>query len=855
MKTRQKLLWLSSTLCALGATAENVEQPNVLFIMIDDMGMNQISAYGSDFFETPNIDAIAAEGMMFNNAYAGAAVSSPSRAAFLTGDSPCSLHLTDWLNGNTEPSTLTLTCPSWQKGLTEDQLLLPEVFGDAGYVTAMIGKWHVSSYEGAFDVFLRNDGPETDDVEDRHHTVEYTTNAIDFMTEYKDTPFFCFLSHNTIHTPESEDADLVSKYAAKEGATSGGFKNPTQGAMVERLDDEIGRLMTALEELGLDEKTIVVFYSDNGQYSPNQKIGDGSDLRGSKVTLHEGGVKMPFIVRWKGTVEAQSSCDERVIGYDMLPTLVDMCGIETDKLDDIEGISFATNILDDPTNDLGRETLCWHYPHYHPEAQFIGAIRKGDWKLIENFDQTLYYNQGGWELYNLADDPTESNNLWSSNLAKSSELYYDLQAWRDEVGAQMPLCLYESYGKEHFNFHTSNATIKANEFEAQSSLTAGLESDGEGTYLSLATNATLSYLLDATETEATQLSFMVKNTASTEGSLQVVLGSDTQYIPIEVSSSWKQYDLTLTTPLQDLGLLWVKCATGSLQLDKLVATNADVTLEHDGEIEETPTMVLATFEGDTPLGLFASVTTGNVNHQTTPTVVENTNWSDANSTEGCLYIQSKQDVDALIPGWWANSFVMKLIDPIEITSENQYLHIMHWKGNVLNNWLVYGTNEAGSEIELGRGECPAAQEWFDIVVDLSGNASELSQIRVLLDGNWSGTGEEKYYAPTDFYYDEIILSSDYLGRTAVSSQQNTTIAQQEKELNIRFDEQTKTLQFSSEKQLNTLSIYASNGVLIKQMELGTTQSEVVLSALSAGIYIVHCTVEGGDDIRQRLFIR
>ncbi len=427
-------------LCAFAQT----EKPNVIFILLDDYGYHQMGCYGSEYYETPNFDQIAAEGMQFTNAYAACAVSSPTRSAIMSGKYPARTHVTDWIPGQKNPGNAVLDIPDWSiKGLADKDILLPQYMKKAGYRTSLIGKWHVSKSTSVWDEVLRFDGPQkSDECEgiDCHRVAQYTDSALAFIRRNADAgqPFFCFLSHNAIHTPEYEDPALVSKYEQKPGTNPKGFLNPVQGAMVERVDNYTGILLDSLKKWKLEENTLLIVFSDNGQLSPVERRG-ASPLRGSKGNYWEGGIREPLLVRWKGKIKAGSTSDIPVIANDFLPTLADICGFSVSDEKNLDGMSFANNLLKDPATRIDREYLCWHYPHYHRHGEYSGAIRKGDWKLIEDFNKSIYFLPGAFQLYNLKDDLSESNDLISLYPEKAAELYADLVAWRQNVGAQMPL--------------------------------------------------------------------------------------------------------------------------------------------------------------------------------------------------------------------------------------------------------------------------------------------------------------------------------------------------------------------------------------------------------------------------------
>lgn len=426
--------------------AKHLERPNIVFIMADDLGIHQISSYGGEFYETPHIDALAKEGLKFTNAYAAATVCSPTRASIMTGKYPARLHLTDFIPGKPKPGH-KLEVPNWTKHLPESEVTIAEVLKANGYATGHFGKWHLNvdkKYElgrsgdpgsqGFDDVLTTHKpkaGPESKYPNDKHHVKEITERALEFIEKNKDNSFFCYIPHNTIHAPEMEDEALISKYAKKEGAKSKGHYNPFQAAMLETLDNSVATILNKLKELDLEKNTIVIFYSDNGQYGEK----NGKPYRGSKGDLYEGGIRMPLIIKWPGVVEPMSLSDELVISNDFFATFSDLAKVDPKEYK-TDGLSIVP-ILENANAKLNRNTLYWHYPHYHGNGLGPqGVIRDGDYKLIEWFDKSIDDEVGAFELYDLKNDPGEENNLVETLPNIASNLYGKMKTWRKEVGAQ-----------------------------------------------------------------------------------------------------------------------------------------------------------------------------------------------------------------------------------------------------------------------------------------------------------------------------------------------------------------------------------------------------------------------------------
>lgn len=424
-------------------------RPNILFILADDLGWHQLGSYGSDYYETPVLDRMAAEGMRFTQAYAAAPVCSPTRGSILTGMYPARTHLTINLPTGRNLDRATVT-PEFARSLPLDLVTIAEALQDAGYATGHFGKWHLNVDKDyapgrpgdpgsqGFDEVLTTHkykaGPRSPYEDDFHHVRHITERTLDFIEANRDRPFFAHVSHNSIHRPEIEKKSLVAKYRRKAGADNEverGHDNPTQGAMLEVLDASIGRLLERLRELGIEDRTLVVFFSDNGHFGPK----DSLPLRGSKGDLYEGGIRSPLIVRWPGQVPTGTTHDELVISNDFFPTFASLAGVE-DLPEDIDGVDLS-ELLRDPAKGLERDTLYFHFPHYHGQGLGPqGAIREGNSKLVESYEKRLLGQPGAFELFDLAADPAERRNLADERPDQVKQLAAKLAAWREAVGAQ-----------------------------------------------------------------------------------------------------------------------------------------------------------------------------------------------------------------------------------------------------------------------------------------------------------------------------------------------------------------------------------------------------------------------------------
>jgi len=447
-------LLLASLFAIAAAAVSNAADrpPNVILILIDDMGWTDLSCYGSTFYETPNIDLLAASGMRMTSGYSACTVCSPTRAAVMTGKYPARLHITDWIAGHNRPFA-KLNVPDWWQYLPHEETTIAESFKAAGYATCHIGKWHLGKEAywprtQGFDINIggnhRGQPPsyffpyERDNIKlpglsegkpGEYLTDRLTDEAIAFVSAHKDQPFLLYLPHYGVHTPLQAKPEKIAKYQAKANPARPQH-NATYAAMIESLDEGIGRLMTHLDNLQLRDNTIVVFTTDNGGLELNQ-VTANDPLRAGKGSAYEGGVRVPLIVSFPGRIRVASTSDVPAMSIDLFPTLVELCGVAPKPQPAWDGVSIAPVLLE--KGAVNREALYWHYPHYHPGgATPYGAVRTGDWRLVE------FYEDGKVELYNLASDIGETNDLAATNRQKRDELLGMLHEWRKAVGAQMP---------------------------------------------------------------------------------------------------------------------------------------------------------------------------------------------------------------------------------------------------------------------------------------------------------------------------------------------------------------------------------------------------------------------------------
>lgn len=490
-KTSMMLLGIAASAFAKGAE----QKPNVLFIMIDDYGWADVGYNGSKFYETPNIDRLASEGMVFTNGYAPAPISSPTRVSVLTGKYPARNGITDWIPGyqyglnEKQLSKYKMIAPEMPLNMPLEEVIIPEAMKENGYSTYHIGKWHCAEdslyypqYQG-YDVNIggwlkgspngikrsqggkgayfspyRNpylpDGPDGEYLTDR-----LGDEAIKLIDASKSKPFFMYLAFYAVHTPIEAKPEYVEYFKKKAHKMRldeiqpftkdlDWYKNADHkawhwkervvqsdaeyAALIYSMDENIGRVLDALKKKGLDKNTIVCLLSDNGGLS----TAEGSPtcnfpLRAGKGWLYEGGIREPFLIKYPKVVEAGSVCHNPVIGVDFYPTILELAGLPLKPEQHVDGVSLVPFLKGDRTFDRGP--IFWHYPHYGGKGDTPGgAIRMGDYKLIE------FYEDNHVELYNLRTDISETRDLSKEKPEVAADLLKRLHDWRKACGAKMP---------------------------------------------------------------------------------------------------------------------------------------------------------------------------------------------------------------------------------------------------------------------------------------------------------------------------------------------------------------------------------------------------------------------------------
>ncbi len=412
--------------------AEN-ERPNIVLILADDLGINDLGCYGRKEHPTPHLDRLAQDGLRFTCAYTAQPICSPSRAALMTGKCPARLHLTNYLPGRADAPSQKLRNVVMEGQLPLEEVTLPELLRQHGYKTGLFGKWHLGGKgfgpkEQGFDVAFEppaNSEPSATEAGKSEYAI--TRAALEFIKQNQDAPFFCYVPHNSPHIKLNAKPELIEKH-------KDAF-NPAYAAMIESLDDAVGLLLKKLDELALTKKTIVIFTSDNGGLhvleSPDSPATHNTPYRAGKGYVYEGGLREPLIVRWPGVVRPETTCDTPVVLTDLVPTLLNAAGVDPAKT---VGPLDGTNLMPLLRGEtLAPRSLLWHFPHYTNQgSRPAGAIRDGDWKLIEHFED------GRMELYNVVQDVSETKDRAATEPQRAAELLGKLQAWRQSVGAQLP---------------------------------------------------------------------------------------------------------------------------------------------------------------------------------------------------------------------------------------------------------------------------------------------------------------------------------------------------------------------------------------------------------------------------------
>ncbi len=433
----------------VAATALENSKPNVLFIMIDDLGWTDLSCTGSTFYETPNIDKLRSQGMLFTQAYGTSPVCSPARAALMTGRQQHRYGLTDVFMANAYDRYTKCITTAPNPNLPQEEITLGKLFKKAGYRTALIGKWHIGAAKGSkpqdhgFDFVV----PETKAMGvqgDWRALNKYTDAAIEFITQNKGKPFYAHIGHTVVHLPYEAPPELIEKYS-KKVKPGDAQQFPIYAATIELLDNKIGELMQKLDELGVADNTIVVFTSDNGGRNSNydwQLVTSNDPLKMGKHTLYEGGIRVPQFVRWPGKIAANTTCETPMTAMDFFPTFARLIGEDIKQFNrDYDGNDIAALFVG---GTIPARNLFWYYPHYNHGPTFgkstavmkmrpASVVRKGDYKLVEWLEEP-----NAVELYDLSKDIGEKTNLAYTQPGKVAELRALLKQWYADTGVKLP---------------------------------------------------------------------------------------------------------------------------------------------------------------------------------------------------------------------------------------------------------------------------------------------------------------------------------------------------------------------------------------------------------------------------------
>lgn len=415
--------------------------PNVVLILIDDMGWRDVGFAGNDFVETPHLDRLAQEGIRFTQAYASAPNCAPTRACLMSGQyTPRHGVFTviDPRHDPGQPHHKVLSAKS-NEALSGDVITIAELLQSRGYATACFGMWNLGRGRSGpstptgqgFDLFKepKSIGFEKDayfDGDGRYCSDVLTDETLSFMEKNQQQPFFVYLATHDVHAPLEPKPELVAKYQKKAQRAKVSDAEIQQAAAVEAIDANIGRVMDKLKELKLDDNTMVIFTSDNG--GTPQFV---APLNGSKGALYEGGIRVPAAIWWKGLTNPGRTFDEPVLSMDFYPTTAELTDTDLPKNQPIDGTSLMS-IVKDEAKSLNRESVFWHFPCYIGRGEPSSAVRMGDWKLIEKFQDESF------ELYNLQNDPGENKNLASSESEQLKRLQETLRTWQNELNAPRP---------------------------------------------------------------------------------------------------------------------------------------------------------------------------------------------------------------------------------------------------------------------------------------------------------------------------------------------------------------------------------------------------------------------------------
>ncbi|WP_050028631.1 sulfatase [Verrucomicrobium sp. BvORR034] len=450
----------SVTAPSSGLRAETPTRPNIIFILADDLGYTDVATFGSKYYETPHINQMAAQGVKFTQGYSCGPNCQPTRAALMSGQygprtgvyTVGGIDRFPWQTRSLRPVDNVVNLPL-------EKVTLAQTLKNAGYATAMFGKWHLGNGEAyhpskrGFDEAIVSNGrhinfdtnPKVDVPKDAYLADFLTDRAVDFIQRHKEGPFFLYLPHYGVHSPYEAKADLIARF--KDKPAVGGHHSPVYAAMLASVDESVGRILKLLDDLKLSENTLVVFSSDNGGVGGYEREGiegkgitDNAPLRGGKGMLYEGGVRVPYVFQWKEHIKAGQVNTTPINSVDLYPTLVELAGAKAPAVAEqpLDGVSYVNELIQPGAAPRGRDAIFWHFPGYLGAGGDTwrttpgGSIRQGDWKLIE------FFEDGRRELYNLQQDPGEKTNLAAQEPDRVKALHERLEAWRKDVKAPLP---------------------------------------------------------------------------------------------------------------------------------------------------------------------------------------------------------------------------------------------------------------------------------------------------------------------------------------------------------------------------------------------------------------------------------